>query len=143
MIAEGDANFWDAFVLVPCSRGFWHAGLWFDVFSTRHHAPMTSFGLALRGAFAWTGDTRPVPEMLAHYAPSPTVIAHDCALHGNPSHTGVDDVEREYNDDIRKRLMLYHYGSADDGKALTARGHRIANAGDVVALPDNVIESAA
>ena len=45
VIAEGGANFWDAFVLVPCSRGFWHEGLWFDVFTTRHHAPMPSFAL--------------------------------------------------------------------------------------------------
>ena len=60
-LAEGGANFWDAFRLVPCSRGFWHEGLWFDVFPTRHHAPNTSFGLALRCAFAWTGDTRPIP----------------------------------------------------------------------------------
>src|SRR5581483_7503951 len=58
VVAEVGANFWDAFRLAPCSRGFWHAGLWFDVFATRHHAPMTSFGLALRDAFAWTGDTR-------------------------------------------------------------------------------------
>jgi phosphoribosyl 1,2-cyclic phosphodiesterase len=143
VIAEGGANFWDAFVLVPCSRGFWHDGLWFDVFPTRHHAPMTSFGLALRGSFAWTGDTRPVPEMLAQYAPSPAVIAHDCALHGNPSHTGVDDVEREYHDDIRKRLMLYHYGSAADGDALVARGHRVAKSGDVVALPEHAAASRA
>jgi hypothetical protein len=128
---------------VPCSRGFWHDGLWFDVFPTRHHAPMTSFGLALRGSFAWTGDTRPVPEMLAQYAPSPAVIAHDCALHGNPSHTGVDDVEREYHDDIRKRLMLYHYGSAADGDALVARGHRVAKSGDVVALPEHAAASRA
>jgi phosphoribosyl 1,2-cyclic phosphodiesterase len=143
VIAEGGANFWDAFVLVPCSRGFWHDERWFDVFPTRHHAPMTSFGLALRGSFAWTGDTRPVPEMLAQYAPSPAVIAHDCALHGNPSHTGVDDVEREYHDDIRKRLMLYHYGSAADGDALVARGHRVAKSGDVVALPEHAAASRA
>ncbi len=141
VIAEGGANFWDAFVLVPCSRGFWHDELWFDVFPTRHHAPMTSFGLALRGSFAWTGDTRPVPEMLAQYAPSPAVIAHDCALHGNPSHTGVDDIEREYHNDIRKRLMLYHYGSAADGDALVARGHRVAKSGDVVALPEHLVPS--
>jgi phosphoribosyl 1,2-cyclic phosphodiesterase len=141
VIAEGGANFWDAFVLVPCTRGFWHEGLWFDVFPTRHHAPMTSFGLALRGAFAWTGDTRPVPEMLSQYAPAPAVIAHDCALHGNPSHTGVDDIEREYDDDIRIRLMLYHYGSAADGDALAARGHRVAKAGDVAALPEHTMAS--
>ena len=120
VIAEGGANFWDAFVLVPCSRGFWHDGFWFDVFPTRHHAPMTSFGIALRGAFAWTGDTRPVPEMLSHFAPAPALIAHDCALHGNPSHSGIDDIEREYADDVRSRLVLYHYGSAKDGDALAA-----------------------
>lgn len=142
VIAEGGANFWDAFVLVPCSRGFWHEGLWFDVFPTRHHAPMTSFGIALRGAFAWTGDTRPVPEMLSQYAPAPTLIAHDCALHGNPSHSGIDDIEREYSDDIRSRLVLYHYGSAKDGDTMQKRGYRVAHANDAFELPKLAIEDA-
>src|SRR5690606_38611091 len=53
VLAEGGANFWDAFALVPLSRGFWHAGLWFDVYATRHHAPNSSFGLSLGGSFAW------------------------------------------------------------------------------------------
>lgn len=135
VIAEGNANFWDAFRLIPCSRGFWHEGLWFDVFPTRHHAPMTSFGLALRGAFAWTGDTRPVPEQLAHYAGTREVIAHDCALAGNPSHTGVDDLEREYAPELRERLVVYHYGSEADGAAIQQRGYRIARAGERLALP--------
>jgi len=134
-LAEGGANFWDAFHLVPCSRGFWHAGLWFDVFATRHHAPMTSFGLALRGAFAWTGDTRPIPEMLAAHAAAPAVVAHDCGLHANPSHTGVDDLAREYPDELRSRLLLYHYASAGDGAALTARGYRVGRRDERVALP--------
>lgn len=136
VIAEGGANFWDAFQLIAVSRGFWHEGRWFDVFPTRHHAPMTSFGIALRGAFAWTGDTRPVPEMLAQYAAHGEVVAHDCALHGNPSHTGVDDLEREYPPELRDRLMLYHYGSASDGEALAARGYRVARRDEVVALHD-------
>jgi phosphoribosyl 1,2-cyclic phosphodiesterase len=142
VIAEGGANFWDAFVLVPCSRGFWHEALWFDVFPTRHHAPMTSFGIALRGAFAWTGDTRPVPEMLSQFAPAPTLIAHDCALHGNPSHSGIDDIEREYADEIRSRLVLYHYGSAKDGDTMQHRGYRVARAGDAIELPQLVVEDA-
>ncbi|MBS0557458.1 MAG: MBL fold metallo-hydrolase [Proteobacteria bacterium] len=135
VIAEGGANFWDAFRLVPCSRGFWHDGLWFDVFATRHHAPQTSFGLALRGAFAWTGDTRPIPEMLAEHAPAPAVIAHDCGLHGNPSHTGADDLLREYDDATRARMRVYHYAGAQDGLALAARGLSVAQRGERVALP--------
>ena len=51
-LAEGGVNFWQAFQLQPVSRGFWHEGLWFDVFPTRHHAPNTSFGVALAGSFA-------------------------------------------------------------------------------------------
>jgi len=126
VLAEGGANFWDAFQLVPVSRGFWHERLWFDVFATRHHAPHTSFGLALRGAFVWTGDTRPIPEMLAMYAAHGETVAHDCGLIGNPSHSGVDDLDREYPADLRARLLVYHYNSEADAAAIAARGYRIA-----------------
>jgi len=135
VLAEGGVNFWEAFRLVPCHRGFWLDGLWFDVFPTRHHLPQTSFGLALGGSFAYTGDTRPVPEMLARYAAGTELIAHDCGLVGNPSHTGIDDIEREYPDALRQRLRLYHYGSADDGAALAARGYVTASTGERIALP--------
>ncbi|HVT31802.1 MAG TPA: MBL fold metallo-hydrolase [Rhodanobacteraceae bacterium] len=134
VIAEGGANFWDAFALVPVSRGFWHRGLWFDVFATRHHAPGTSFGVALRGSFVWTGDTRPIPEMLAAHADEGEVVAHDCALSGNPSHTGVDDLAREYPEMLRRRLVLYHYGSADDAAALARHGYRVAHPGEAIEL---------
>lgn len=136
VLAEGGANFWDAFHLVPVSRGFWHGRVWFDVFPTRHHAPGTSFGVALRGSVVWTGDTRPIPEMLAVHAAHGEVIAHDCILAGNPSHTGIEDVEREYDADLRGRLVLYHYGSADEGTALATRGYRVARRGDLLALTD-------
>jgi ribonuclease BN (tRNA processing enzyme) len=134
VIAEGGANFWDAFSLVPVSRGFWHRGSWFDVFPTRHHAPGTSFGVALGGSFVWTGDTRPIPEMLALHADGGAIVAHDCALNGNPSHTGVDDLAREYPDALRRRLVLYHYGSAEDGAALERHGYRVAHSGESIAL---------
>lgn len=135
VLAEGGANFWDAFTLVPLSRGFWCEGLWFDVFATRHHAPATSFGLVLAGSFTWTGDTRPIPEALAATAMDGGLIAHDCALQGNPSHTGLDDLEREYPAEMREKLMLYHYASEADARAMEARGYRVARRGDVVALP--------
>lgn len=134
VLAEGGVNFWEAFRLVPCTRGFWLDGLWFDVFATRHHRPDTSFGLALPGSFVYTGDTRPIPEVLAQHAGGDVLVAHDCGLVGNPSHTGIEDIEREYDAALRKRLLLYHYGSAADGATLAARGYRVAAAGQRVAL---------
>ncbi len=125
-IAEGGANFWEGFRLIPVSRGFWLDGWWFDVFATRHHVPGTSFGIALRGCFAWTGDTRPIPETLSAIGDARTLIAHDCGLTGNPSHTGVEDLEREYPADLRARLLLYHYGSEADANSLHERGFRVA-----------------
>ncbi|MFC5743464.1 MBL fold metallo-hydrolase [Dyella tabacisoli] len=134
VLAEGGVNFWEAFRLIPCHRGFWLDELWFDVFATRHHMPGTSYGIALAGSFAYTGDTRPIPEMLARHAGGTEVIAHDCGLVGNPSHTGIDDVEREYPAPLRSRLRLYHYGSAADGAALAARGYSIATANVRISL---------
>lgn len=134
VLAEGGVNFWEAFHLIPCTRGFWLDGLWFDVFATRHHVPGTSYGLALDGSVVYTGDTRPIPEVLARHAGSGALIAHDCSLIGNPSHAGVDDIEREYPESLRPQLLLYHYGSMADAKALTARGYRVASAGERVVL---------
>jgi len=134
VLAEGGANFWDTFRLVPVSRGFWCDGVWFDVIATRHHAPGASCGRALAGSVVWTGDTRPIPEMLGAYAADGELVAHDCALLGNPSHTGIDDIEREYTVELRNRLMLYHYASEDDARAMERRGARVARRGDVVRL---------
>jgi ribonuclease BN (tRNA processing enzyme) len=141
-LAEGGVNFWEAFHLVPCTRGFWLDGLWFDVFATRHHVPGTSFGLALEGSFAYTGDTRPIPEVLSELVGESMLIAHDCGLVGNPSHTGVDDIEREYPETLRRQMMLYHYGSAADGAALAARGYRIAISGERIALASPAVPRA-
>ncbi|HEY2346585.1 MAG TPA: MBL fold metallo-hydrolase [Xanthomonadaceae bacterium] len=135
-LAEGTVNFWDAFQVIPVSNGFWHGGLWFDVFPVRHHMPDTAYGLRLRGSFVYSGDTRPVPEMLALHADAHEAIVHDCALQGNPSHTGVDDLEREYPRELLARMLLYHYESAQAGAGLESRGHRIARPGDVLALRD-------
>ena len=134
VLAEGGANWWDAFHAVPLSRGFWHAGLWFDSFPVRHHEPDTAFGLALKGSFVYTGDTRPIPEMLARHAANGELVAHDCGLVGNPSHSGIDDLEREYPPPLLSQCVLYHYGSRADGDALQAKGHRIARGDDVFEL---------
>ena len=134
IVAEGGANWWDAFQLVPVTRGFWHADFAYEVFPVRHHLPDTAFGLRLPGSVVWTGDTRPIPEMLARHADAGEWVAHDCALHGNPSHSGIDDLEREYPAQLLSRCVLYHYASLEDGEALRRRGHRVATAGEALPL---------
>ena len=136
VVAEGGANFWDAFRLVPVGDAFWHDGMRLEVFSVRHHWPDTAFGLRLRGSVVWTGDTRPIPEQLAKYADADELVAHDCALHGNPSHSGIEDLEREYPAGLLSRCLLYHYGGDADARVLSARGCRVARPGDLVALAE-------
>lgn len=135
-LAEGGANFWDAFRVVPVGDAFWHDGVRLEVFESRHHWPRTAFGLRLRGSLAWTGDTRPIPEVLAAAAGEGELVAHDCGLVGNPSHTGIDDLEREYPPELLARCVLYHYASEADGEALRARGHRVARPGEAFALAE-------
>ncbi len=134
-VAEGGANFWDAFSVIPVSHGFWHERLWFDVFPVRHHAPLTAFGLCLRGAFLFTGDTRPIPELLASLASPRMRLVHDCDLVGNPSHTGLPDLLREYPAELRAQMVVYHYGSVADGEQLAAAGLSVARAGEALDLP--------
>ena len=47
VLAEGGANFWDAFHLVPVGAAFWHDGVRLEVFPVRHHWPETAYGLRL------------------------------------------------------------------------------------------------
>ncbi len=133
-LAEGGANFWDAFRLIPVGEAFWHEGLRLETFPVRHHWPDTAFGLRLPGSLVWTGDTRPVPEQLRRHADRDELVAHDCGLHGNPSHSGLDDLEREYEPQLLARCLLYHYASAQDARAMAARGYRVAQPGEVFAL---------
>jgi ribonuclease BN (tRNA processing enzyme) len=134
VLAEGGANFWDAFHLVPVSAHFWHAGLRFEVFPVRHHAPDSAFGLALPGSFIYSGDTRPIAEVLSRIGDGDEPIAHDCGLIGNPSHSGIDDLLREYPAELQSRLLLYHYAAEADGDALAARGFRVARRGMTLPL---------
>lgn len=133
-IAEGGANFWDAFRLIVVGDHFWHDGVRMEVFEVRHHWPGTAYGLRLPGSLVWTGDTRPIPEKLKVFANAGELVAHDCGLHGNPSHSGLDDLEREYVPELLQRCVLYHYASKEDADTMRARGHRVAAQGDVVEL---------
>ncbi|PJK10865.1 MBL fold metallo-hydrolase [Lysobacteraceae bacterium NML120232] len=133
VLAEGGANFWDAFQLIVVGEHFWHREQRLEVFPVRHHWPDSAFGLRLPGSLVWSGDTRPIPEMLRKYADRNELIAHDCALQGNPSHSGIDDLLREYPQDVLARCLLYHYG-AGEADALRRPGLRVAEPGLRVAL---------
>jgi phosphoribosyl 1,2-cyclic phosphodiesterase len=136
VLAEGGANWWDAFRLIPVSKGFWHDGVHLEVFPVRHHLPDSAFGLRLPGSMVWTGDTRPIPEQLERYTGNGELIAHDCALHGNPSHTGLADVQREYSPELQRQLCLYHYASIADAERLRLEGFRVAEQMQGFELPE-------
>src|SRR5690606_24550309 len=91
-LAEGGANSWDARRVVPVGAALWRGGARLEAVEARHHWARTAFALRRRGSLAGTGDTRPIPEVLAASADQGELIAHDCGLHGNPSHTGLDDL---------------------------------------------------
>lgn len=128
-LAEGGANFWDAFQLIPVTSGFWHEGLYFDVFESRHHAPQSAYGLRLPGRFLYTGDTRPIPHTLNRLADSSEVIFHDVCLRGNPSHAGLDDIEGEYDARHRSRMVLYHFDCEEVIEASVKQGLAVARPG--------------
>ncbi len=135
-LAEGSINFWDAFQLVPVGQGFIFNGLNFRVIPVRHHAPNTAFGLCVPKVFFYTGDTRPIPEVFAHEVNQGEIIFHDCGVVSNPSHTGIDDVLREYSDEVRKRLHCYHYYTVDDVQHFHDKGLRVVKQGDVFSLDE-------
>jgi len=135
VLSEGGANFWDAFRLVPVGDSFWLDGLLFSAFPVRHSGYRAAFGLALRGAFLYSGDTRPIPEVLTHFATAGEPLFHDCGLHGSPAHAGLDDLRREYPPELLRRVVAYHYESAEAGLAIEAAGLAIARPGHRHALP--------
>ncbi len=113
-LAEGGVNFWDSFHLIPVDSGFWLQNSHYRIFPARHHLPDSAFGLALPGQFCYSGDTRPIPEQLLLHASQSEVILHDARLVGNPSHSGLDDLLREYTLSQRARMVIYHYLPGDE-----------------------------
>ena len=135
LLSEGGANFWEAFRLVPVGDWFWLDGLLFSVFPVRHSGHRAAFGLALAGSFFYSSDTRPIPEVIAHFARYGEPVFHDCGLHPSPAHTGLPDVLREYPQEVLRRLVAYHYESAEAGRQIAAAGLTLARPGDSFRLP--------
>jgi ribonuclease BN (tRNA processing enzyme) len=130
LLAEGGLNFWDAFRLCPIAERFWYRNLIFDCFPARHHDWLSAFGLALEGRFLYSGDTRPIPEIVNRYAAHGEPIFHDCALSANPSHTGLSDIRAQYKEEQWRRMVFYHYESERAGEEIVLAGHRIAHPGE-------------
>ena len=121
-LAEGGKNFWDAFQLIPVHQAFWYQGLSFKVFPSRHHAPDFCFGICLPGYFAYTGDTKPIPETLNTVAPNRELIFHDLSVHPQPSHTYLEELA-QYSEQQLQRMWFYHL--SDDALPLVkSRGLR-------------------
>ena len=129
-MAEGDHDFWQSFQLRPVSDHFILGSDTYRLYPTRHHAPGSSYALHIPGCFFYSGDTRPIPELLHHVCQASDVIFHDCGVTPNPSHTGLDDLSREYRDDIRARLILYHYADTEAAETLKKAGYEVAQPGD-------------
>lgn len=123
-LAEGNANFWDAFQLVPVEEAFWYRGLKFTVFENRHHQPGFSYGLALSGKFLYSGDTKPIPEVINFHASNGELIFHDLSLTNQPSHTFVDELTC-YTKNVLSRCWFYHLSNADDVQQCEERGFNV------------------
>jgi len=133
-LAEGGHDFWHSFQLLPVTTEFLLQHYSFRIYPTRHHAPGSSYALHLPGRFFYSGDTRPIPEILHHRLSGDERIFHDCGLVPNPSHTGLPDLEQEYQASVRERLVLYHYANESAGQALAEAGYPVAKPGNVFAI---------
>lgn len=133
-MAEGGMNFGEALQLVPVLEGFWCSGVLFQVHEVRHHLRQFCFGLLLPGSLFYTGDSRPIPELLAQVAGPPTLVVHDVSLVGNPSHSGAEELVN-YPPELRKRLRVYHYASLQQADTLLALGLTPLRVGQALTLP--------
>ena len=121
-MAEGKVNVWDSIQIVPVLNQFWHQQLLLRTYPVRHHAPNSAYSVHLPGVFFYTGDTRPIPEIIHHHVQQQETIFHDCSAQGNPSHTGITDLMGEYDTECLQRIMAYHYHSAEDAELLNKKG---------------------
>lgn len=124
ILAEGDANFWDAFHLIPVSKSFWHKGVKFRVFENRHHQMGFSFGICLPGRFLYSGDTKPIPEIINSLASQGELIFHDLSMTDQPSHTHFGEL-CAYTDNILSRCVFYHLSGTEDIRLCEEKGLRV------------------
>ncbi|MCV2884262.1 MBL fold metallo-hydrolase [Aestuariibacter sp. AA17] len=118
-VAESGVNVWDVLDIMPVKDNFWFDAINLSVVPTRHHKFESSFALHMPGVLFYTGDTKPIPEIL-HYLVGTEIIFHDCCIKSNPSHTSLDELLSQYDPSILNRIVVYHYSSEQDRDAFTA-----------------------
>lgn len=137
-LAEGRKNVWDTLQIVPVLESFWHEGVQFKSYPVRHHRPNTAFCLHLPGVFFFSGDTRPIPEILHHLVQQNELIFHDCSTKSNPSHSGVEDLKLEYLSNTLERIFVYHYKSLQECAEFENQGLKVVRPGQRLFLNTHV-----
>ena len=133
-LAEGGINLWQQLRVVPVLETFWHQGQKLHCYPVRHHQPGSAYCLHVPGLCLFTGDTRPIPEIINHKACYAEVIFHDCNVKGNPSHSGVGDLLYEYSPDVLQRIWAYHYYSHQEADKIRAQGIKVVKPGERILL---------
>jgi len=139
VLAEGGVNFWDNFQLIPVSEHFWYQNIYFTVFPVRHHEFHSTYGISLEGVFLFTGDTRPIPEVINKFACRNELIFHDVCISSNPSHTGIHEVKHHYKVEQLQRMVFYHYESEEASHSIEQLGFRVARRGQIFILRNTLL----
>lgn len=108
-IGEGEAQLSDFFdVVLLDGTSFEFEGVELAYFQNRHTPSKPSYGLMINNRVLFTGDTRPIPDLIAER--NPEVILHDCTLADwNPVHASVRELCEQYPAELRQRLYLMSY----------------------------------
>ena len=134
-IGEGKRDLDDYFEVVTVSEQFRHGQVTFDLFETRHTPGKLCFGAVLNQRVMYSGDTLPLPEVVARFQPE--LILHDFTMHEtNPVHASLSQMLHSYDADTRKRIKLMSYEDdvAQIQDAIDASHMSLAEQGFAVAL---------
>lgn len=79
-----------------------------ELFETDHTPGKPCYGGILNGTLMYSGDTRPLPQVVAQY--QPTMILHDFTIYeSNPVHATYSQLMDSYDETTRARMKLMSY----------------------------------
>ena len=108
-VGEGPAELRDFFDIVLVDEsGFEFEGVDLQLFQNRHTPNKPSYGLFINQRLFFSGDTRPIPDIVSRY--NPKIILHDSTLSNwNPVHASLTELRECYPKAVRKRMYLMSY----------------------------------